>query len=74
MRGKCVHIDDETWASVNLLMKDRMMSFQELFDEAMRDLLKKRGVPHNLKEALRKSAERHEAKQTKSHKRHRRAA
>jgi hypothetical protein len=74
MPGKRVQIDDDTWASINLLMKDRMMSFQELFDEATRDLLKKRGIPKSLKEALSKSAARHEAKQRKSHNRHQRAA
>jgi len=75
MPGKRVQIDDETWASINLLMKDRMMSFQELFDEAMRDLLKKRGIPKSLKEALSKSAARHESKAyRKSHKPNRRAA
>ena len=41
------------------------MTFQELFDEAMRDLLKKHGVPAGLKEALSKSAARHEAKERK---------
>jgi hypothetical protein len=73
MPAKRVHIDDDTWASINLLMKDRMISFQELFDEAIRDLLKKRGIPTSLKEALSKSAARHEVR-GKSHKRHRRAA
>jgi hypothetical protein len=56
MPGKRVQFDDETWASVDLLAKDRMMSFQELADEAFRDLLKKHGRPASLKEALRKSA------------------
>lgn len=56
MPGKRVQMDDETWASLDLLAKDRMMTFQELADEAFRDLLKKHGRPTNLKEALRKSA------------------
>ena len=51
MPGKRVQIDEETWASINLLTKDRMMSFQELFDEAMRDLLKKHGIPASLRKA-----------------------
>ncbi len=38
------------------LARDRMMTFQELADEAFRDLLVKHGRPTNLKEALRKSA------------------
>ena len=33
-----------------------MMDFQELADEAFRDLLKKHGRPSSLKEALRRSA------------------
>ena len=36
--------------------RDRMMDFQELADEAFRDLLKKHGRPSSLKEALRRSA------------------
>ena len=56
MPGKRVQMDDETWASLDLLAKDRMMTFQELADEAFRDLLKKHGRPTSLKEALRKSA------------------
>jgi hypothetical protein len=56
MPGKRVQFDDETWASVDLLSKDSMKSFQELADEAFRDLLKKHGRPASLKEALRESA------------------
>jgi hypothetical protein len=33
-----------------------MMDFQELADEAFRDLLRKHGRPASLKEALRRSA------------------
>jgi hypothetical protein len=56
MTGKRVQFDAETWASVDLLAKDRMMTFQELADEAFRDVLRKYGRPASLKEALRKSA------------------
>jgi hypothetical protein len=56
MPGKRVQFDDETWASLDLLAKDRMMDFQELADEAFRDLLRKHGRPTSLKEALRRSA------------------
>ncbi len=56
MPGKRVQFDDETWASVDLLFKDRMMTFQELADEAFRDILKKYNRPTSLREALRKSA------------------
>ena len=56
MPGKRVQFDKETWAALDLLAKDRMMDFQELADEAFRDLLKKHNRPTSLKEALRKSA------------------
>jgi hypothetical protein len=56
MPGKRVQIDDETWAALDLLGKDRMMDFQELADEAFGDLLRKHGRPANLEEALRRSA------------------
>lgn len=56
MRGKRIQFDDETWSSLDMLSKDSMNSFQELADEAFRDLLKKHGVPVSLNEALRKSA------------------
>lgn len=56
MPGKRVTFDDETWAALDLLAKDRMADFQELADEAFRDLLKKHGRPASLKEALRRSA------------------
>jgi hypothetical protein len=56
MPGKRVNIDDETWAVLDLLARDRMATFQELADEAFADLLKKHGRPVDLKAALRKSA------------------
>jgi hypothetical protein len=56
MTGKRVQFDPETWASVDLLAKDRMMTFKELADEAFRDILRKYDRPFSLKEALRKSA------------------
>jgi len=56
MHGKRIQFDDETWAALDLLGKDRMMTFQELADEAFRDVLRKYGRPTSLKEALRKSA------------------
>jgi hypothetical protein len=45
MPGKRVQFDDETWHALNLLAKDRMQDFQELADEAFRDLLQKHGRP-----------------------------
>lgn len=56
MPGKRVFFDDETWAALDMLAKDRMMDFQELSEEAFRDLLRKHGRPASLKEALRRSA------------------
>ena len=56
MRGKRIQFDDETWHAVALLGRDRMMDFQELADEAFRDLLSKHGRPTDLKTALRQSA------------------
>ena len=56
MPGKRVQLDDETWHALDLLGRDQMKDFQELADEAFRDLLQKHGRPLSLKEALRKSA------------------
>lgn len=56
MPGKRVQIDDESWAALDLLARDRMMTFQELADEAFADVLKKHGRPVDLHAALRKSA------------------
>ncbi len=56
MPGKRVQFDAETWQALDLLARDRMMDFQELADEAFRDLLRKHGRPTDLKTALRQSA------------------
>jgi hypothetical protein len=56
MPGKRVQFDDETWQQLDLLAHDQMKDFQELADEAFRDLLNKHGRPSSLKEALRRSA------------------
>jgi uncharacterized protein YjbJ (UPF0337 family) len=56
MPGKRIQFDDATWQALDLLARDRMMDFQELADEAFRDLLKKHGRPTDLKSALRQSA------------------
>jgi hypothetical protein len=55
MPGKRVQFDSETWGALDLLARDRMSTFQELADEAFRDLLKKHGRPTDLKTALRES-------------------
>jgi hypothetical protein len=57
MPGKRIQFDDATWGAVDLLARDRMMDFQELADEAFRDLLKKYNRPIELVKALRRSAE-----------------
>lgn len=56
MVGKRVQIDETTWRQLDLLGHDQMKDFQELADEAFRDLLKKYGRPVDLKDALRRSA------------------
>ena len=38
MPGKRVQIDDETWAALDILAKDRMQTFQELAEEAFADV------------------------------------
>ena len=54
-RGKRIKFDLETWHALDLLARDSMKSFQELADEAFRDLLRKHGRPVDLKDALKKS-------------------
>ena len=56
MPGKRVQFDEETWQQIDLLGHDQMKAFQELADEAFRDLLKKYHRPLDLKDALRRSA------------------
>jgi non-homologous end joining protein Ku len=51
-----IDFDDETRDKLIQLGRDRMATLQELADEAFADLLKKHGVPIDLKDALRKSA------------------
>jgi hypothetical protein len=63
MPGKRIQFDAETWAALDLLARDSMKDFQELADEAFRDLLKKHGRPTDLKSALRQSLEMAAAKQ-----------
>jgi hypothetical protein len=56
MPGRRVQFDDETWHALDLPAHDRIQDFQELADEAFRDLLQKHGRPTDLKTALRQSA------------------
>ena len=53
---KLIAFDDETFDKLKQLARDRMGTIQELADEAFADLLKKHGIPVDLKDALRKSA------------------
>jgi hypothetical protein len=53
---KLIAFDDDTFDKLRQLARDRMASFQELADEAFADLLRKHGIPVDLKDALRKSA------------------
>jgi non-homologous end joining protein Ku len=53
---KLIAFDDDTFDKLMQLGRDRMATLQELADEAFADLLKKHGIPIDLKDALRKSA------------------
>ena len=53
---KLIAFDDDTFDKLKQLGRDRMATLQELADEAFADLLRKHGVPIDLKDALRKSA------------------
>jgi hypothetical protein len=55
---KLIAFDDDTLDKLTQLARDRMATLQELADEAFADLLKKHGIPVDLKDALRKSAAR----------------
>ena len=52
MPGKRVQFDDETWQAV---ASQQGKTFQELADEAFKDLLKKHHQPVGLKAALKES-------------------
>ena len=53
---KLIAFDDDTFDKLTQLGCDRMATIQELADEAFADVLKKHGIPIDLKDALRKSA------------------
>jgi hypothetical protein len=53
---KLIAFDEDTFAKLSELGRDRMATIQELADEAFADVLKKHGIPIDLKDALRKSA------------------
>jgi hypothetical protein len=52
---KLISFDDETFTALTGLGRSRMATIQDLADEAFADLLKKHGVPLDLRDALRKS-------------------
>ena len=52
---KVIEFDDGTYHALVQLGRDRMATLQELADESFADLLKKHGVPRDLREALRRS-------------------
>jgi hypothetical protein len=52
---KVIEFDERTYQALVQLGRDRMATFQELADESFADLLKKHGVPKDLREALRRS-------------------
>jgi hypothetical protein len=54
-RRKLIAFDAETFNALELLRRDRMATFDELADEAFRDLLNKHGRPTDLRTALRRS-------------------
>jgi non-homologous end joining protein Ku len=53
---KLIAFDDDTLDKLTQLGRDRMATIQELADEAFADLLRKHGIPVDLRDALRKSA------------------
>ena len=53
---KLIAFDEDTFDKLTQLGRDRMGTLQELADEAFADLLRKHGIPIDLKDALRNSA------------------
>jgi hypothetical protein len=54
--GKRIVFDLATWQTLDLLARDRMMTFQELADEAFLDILRKYDRPYDTRDALKRSA------------------
>jgi hypothetical protein len=63
--GKRLAFDLETWHALAMLGRDKMMTLQEMADEAFRDFLKKHGRPTDLRSALKQSAREIAANQNK---------
>ena len=66
MPGKRVLFDDETWQAIDALLSRDGITFQELTDEAFKDLLKKRKQPVGLKAALKESVGQRRPRKAKS--------
>jgi hypothetical protein len=69
-RRKLVEFDAPTWHALTLLSRESMKTFQELADEAFRDLLRKYKRPTDLKAALRESARASTSPSAASQRRH----
>lgn len=54
--GKRIVFDLATWQTLDILARDRMMTFQELADEAFLDILRKYDRPYDTRDALKRSA------------------
>ena len=68
---KLIAFDDDTFDKLKQLARDRMATIQELADEAFADVLKKHGIPVDLRDALRKSASRSNTQTKADSKQHR---
>jgi len=53
---KLIEFDDVSFAKLKQLARERTATFQELADEAFTDLMKKHGIPVDLRDALKRSA------------------
>ena len=49
---KLIASDEDMFTKLSQPGRDRMTTIQELADETFNDVLKKRGIPHDLKDAL----------------------
>lgn len=70
---KLIAFDEDTLDKLKQLGRDRMATFQELADEAFADLLKKHGIPIDLRDALRKSVKMDDAARPAKRPRNRKA-
>jgi hypothetical protein len=64
---KLIAFDPETSSALKLLASDRMMTLQELADEAFADLLKKHNRPVSLRAALKQSLQTKSASAARRH-------